>query len=271
MPGPGMAGQMTQSEGLWNDLAARVASSGALAALGLWLIWLGGFPFKVLVALIVGIMVWEVARMVGAGQRAVLLGALAMGAMVALAIAPTGLALPLVFLPALVGVALIDKFRVRFALISLAILLAGIGIFVLRTEYGFGWMLWLALVVIASDVLGYFAGRLLGGPKFWPKVSPKKTWSGTVAGWIGAALVGAVYMALGMAGVEIIGISVAVAMAGQMGDVAESALKRATGVKDSSAILPGHGGLFDRFDSMLGAALFLLLVAQVIAFPPVAL
>ncbi len=66
----------------------------------------------------------------------------------------------------------------------------------------------------------------------------------------------------------LVGISVAISMAGQMGDVAESALKRRMGVKDSSNIIPGHGGMFDRFDAMLGAAIFLLLVEQIIDFPP---
>ena len=109
---------------------------------------------------------------------------------------------------------------------------------------------------------------MIGGPKFWPRVSPKKTWSGTVAGWIGAAIVGAVFVWVGQSGYELIGISIAVSIAGQFGDVAESALKRRMGVKDSSSILPGHGGMFDRFDAMLGASLFLLLVAQIVDFPP---
>jgi len=69
-------------------------------------------------------------------------------------------------------------------------------------------------------------------------------------------------------GVELIGISVALSMASQMGDIAESAIKRHVGVKDSSNLLPGHGGVFDRFDGMLGAALLLLFVESVTAFPP---
>ena len=130
-------------------------------------------------------------------------------------------------------------------------------------------MVWLALIVIFSDILGYFAGRIIGGPKFWPKVSPKKTWSGTIAGWLGAALIGVVYIAWDKAGAEIVGISIALAIAGQLGDVAESALKRRMNVKDSSNILPGHGGMFDRFDSMLGASILLLLMGQIVGFPPV--
>jgi phosphatidate cytidylyltransferase len=117
--------------------------------------------------------------------------------------------------------------------------------------------------------MGYFAGRMIGGPKFWPRVSPKKTWSGTVAGWVGAALVALVFLTIPgtTAGVLIV-LSVAMALASQMGDIAESAVKRATGVKDSSSLIPGHGGLMDRFDGMLGAAVFLSLAQLVIAFPP---
>ena len=123
-------------------------------------------------------------------------------------------------------------------------------------------------IVVISDVAGYFAGRAFGGPKFWPKVSPKKTWSGTIAGWGGAAVVGGVFAMLTQAHVGLIGLSVAVSMASQLGDIAESAIKRRAGVKDSSNLIPGHGGLFDRFDGMLGAALFILIAGQIVGFPP---
>ena len=172
--------------GQWSDLSQRLLSGGIAAAIGLWLMWLGGLPFKFLIAAIVGLMVWEVARMVGAAAFSTALGALAAVVMVALALVPSGLALPLIFLPALFGIAKLEEHKVSFSLFSTAILIAGLGLFVLREDYGFLWMAWLALVVIASDVLGYFAGRIIGGPKFWPKVSPKKTWSGTLAGWAGA-------------------------------------------------------------------------------------
>lgn len=255
--------------GQWNDLGQRLISGGIFAALGLGAIWLGGHPFHLFVAIISGVMVWEVARMVGAGTSAMPLGILAGLALFLLVSLPVGYSLPLVFVPALVGLTRLDAHRVSYALYSSAIMIAGYGLVHLRDDFGFLWMVWLALIVIASDILGYFAGRAIGGPKFWPRISPKKTWSGTVAGWIGAAIIGGVFAWKGYAGGQIIGISVAVAIAGQFGDIAESALKRRMGVKDSSSILPGHGGMFDRFDAMLGAALFLLLVEQVIDFPPV--
>jgi phosphatidate cytidylyltransferase len=125
-------------------------------------------------------------------------------------------------------------------------------------------------VVAVTDIGGYFAGRIIGGPKFWPRVSPKKTWSGTVAGWVGAGVVGWAFMAATGMGVALIGISIALSMASQMGDIAESAVKRNAGVKDSSALLPGHGGVWDRFDGMLGASLLLLVIESFTGFPSVA-
>ena len=90
-----------------------------------------------------------------------------------------------------------------------------------------------------------------------------------MAGWVGAALVGFAFTLFTSAGLWIILISVVLSFAGQMGDIAESALKRRMGVKDSSTLIPGHGGLFDRFDALLGASLFLILVAEIFDVPGV--
>jgi phosphatidate cytidylyltransferase len=124
-------------------------------------------------------------------------------------------------------------------------------------------LLWLIAIVVASDIAGYFAGKLIGGPKVWPRISPRKTWSGTVAGWIAAGLVG---LAAWAAGGPLLALVLAplLAVAAQLGDVAESAVKRRLGVKDASSLIPGHGGLLDRFDALLGAALALPALAYVI-------
>jgi phosphatidate cytidylyltransferase len=107
----------------------------------------------------------------------------------------------------------------------------------------------------------------LGGPKFWPAISPKKTWSGTVAGWLGAALVGFGFVIAGYAGWGLVALSPLVALAGQMGDIAESWVKRRAGVKDSSSLIPGHGGVLDRFDAMTGAIVLLILLSLVVDLP----
>lgn len=167
----------------------------------------------------------------------------------------------------LAGAAVLGHERGTFLLFALAIQVAGWGLVTFRIDYGFLWILWLIAVVVVTDIAGYFAGRLIGGPKFWPRVSPKKTWSGTVAGWAGAALVGLAFDVFVTVGPQIVPLSILLSMASQAGDIAESALKRRVGVKDSSALIPGHGGLFDRFDALLGASIFLLLFTAVVGVP----
>lgn len=182
---------------------------------------------------------------------------------------PVWLALPLLLAAAAVGFNWLARHRWVYAGFCGVVLIAGYALAQLRDDFGLIWMLWLALVVIVTDVMGYFAGRFLGGPKFWPRVSPKKTWSGTAAGWIGAAVLGLIFVPLTGAGGMIVLMSVILSMASQGGDIAESALKRWCGVKDSSGLLPGHGGVLDRFDGVLGAALVLLLARIFYGFPPV--
>lgn len=254
----------------WSDLAVRLSSGAVMVLLGLFGVWAGGHFFHLMIALICGLMVWELVRMFEPDNRAVaiqlgLLSGVATGIAVYL---PPGFALPILLAPALVGFGQLKRYRVIFMVFTVMVLLASFGLMSVRDDMGFKWMLWLVLVVVATDVVGYFAGRLIGGPKFWPRVSPKKTWAGTAFGWVGAALVGAYFVATTAAGWQLIGFSIAVSMASQMGDIAESAIKRRVGVKDSSNLIPGHGGLLDRFDGMLGAAVFLLIAGPLFTVPP---
>jgi phosphatidate cytidylyltransferase len=254
--------------GRWSDLGERIGVGALVAGTGLLCVWLGGTVFAALTVLICGVMVWELVRMLDADAPAIGLALAAGGGLTIALIVPPAYALPLLIAPVFAGITLMKRRRVTFALFTVLIVIAALGLYILRTENGFIWMLWLALVVIATDVFGYLVGRQFGGPKLWPRVSPNKTWSGTLAGWAGAGGVGAVFALLTEANAEVVPVSVALSMAAQIGDIAESSVKRRAGVKDSSSLLPGHGGLFDRFDGMLGAAVFFLLVAQIIDFPP---
>lgn len=262
---------MALSRDSFADLATRVATGAILAVVGLAAVWLGHPWFTLMVVAVVGVLLWELARMQGAAPRlAASLGILAAAALLTAKFTPPVLALALLMVPALAGYAMMRTHKVLFAVLAALILLAGFGLLFHRDAFGFTWMLWLVLLVAVTDIAGYFAGRIMGGPKFWPAVSPKKTWSGTVAGWIGAAVVGAAFMLATPAGVELIVISILLSMASQAGDVAESAVKRSVGVKDSSNLLPGHGGVWDRFDGLLGAALLLLMIEMTTTFPPTA-
>ena len=150
--------------------------------------------------------------------------------------------------------------RLPVVITTIAILITCGTLFELRARYGFEWTLWLVLVVVASDVGGYFAGKLIGGPKILPTVSPKKTWSGTLGGLTLAASVGVFFVLFDMGGNGLIMLSVVMAVAAQIGDLLESLMKRRAGIKDSSNLIPGHGGLLDRFDGTVGASVVLGLV-----------
>lgn len=258
------------SSGKWDDLAPRLISAVAMVAIGALGVWLGGLWFHALIGAVVALMVWELVKMLDTARSksALILSAVA-GISVLIAIElPPALGLPFLLAPSMVGLGRMEKGGATYAVFTALIMLAGFGLMALRDDFGLTWMVWLLLVVVVTDIAGYFAGRLIGGPKLWPRVSPKKTWSGTVAGWAGAGVVALLFAGVTQAGVGLIGVSVAVSMASQIGDIAESAIKRRAGVKDSSKLIPGHGGLLDRFDGMLGAAILIVIVGPLIGFPP---
>jgi phosphatidate cytidylyltransferase len=257
--------------GKWADLRPRILSALAMAVVGTSAVWAGGVWFTALCVAAAGFMVWELAAMIHPGWRARSLGLAASGAVLVALLLPPVWALPVLALPAVAGAAALRRDPAIFAAYAMAAMLAAWGLAGFRGDYGMVWLIWLLLVVIATDISGYFAGRLIGGPKFWPRVSPKKTWSGTIAGWVAAALIGVVFRQFTTAGPDLPWISAALALASQMGDIAESAIKRRMGVKDSSHLIPGHGGVLDRFDGLLGAALMMLLVAQIVVVPEVRL
>lgn len=242
-----------------------------MVVVGIGAITAGGVWFQMLAVFVTAVMVWEVARMIrpGADVSAMLVAAFTASVLSGLLATDAGWHMGLLLAPAVLGALIMPREKVTFFLFGLAIVTAGWGLVTFREVYGVTWLFWLVIVVVTTDVLGYFAGRIFGGPKFWPSLSPKKTWAGTAAGWIGAGIVGALFLTFTDAGRDLIWISMVLSFASQMGDIAESALKRRMGVKDSSALIPGHGGLADRFDGLLGAALLMLLVALVVDVPEV--
>lgn len=260
---------MTAAAGRWGDLGTRAVSAVVMLAVGAVEIWFGGWPFLVLITALTAIMIWELAALTAPGRRgtALLLGGLAALCLMADEGWPSVSAWAVFPIPAL-AVLVTPRLHPRAsAVLALAIMVAGHGLFVLRDEAGTAAILWLIGVVIASDVMGYFVGRIVGGPKFWPAVSPKKTWSGTIAGWIGAAAVGAGFVLAGQGTWALVLLSPFVAFAGQLGDIAESWIKRRAGVKDASNLIPGHGGVMDRFDALVGAMVAVMVLGLVIPLP----
>lgn len=246
--------------GRFGDLGPRVASGVALAVVAFVFVWLGGGWFAAFAALAAVAMLWEM-HSVSTGEDA--LGApgfLVTGAAGALAVVLTwshgpGLGAAALAAGAL-GAALVARREARPWLVAGLFYIGGAMCFapLLRDGLGFAAVVWLVLVVAAADIGAYFAGRAIGGPKLWPAVSPGKTRSGALGGLAAAVVVGLVVaLAAGWPAGRVAVLSAVLAVASQAGDLLESALKRHFGVKDASRLIPGHGGVMDRLDGIMGA------------------
>ena len=123
-------------------------------------------------------------------------------------------------------------------------------------------IIWLFALIWAADIAAYFTGRALRGPKLWPAISPNKTWSGAIAGTAVGIVAGMIVVWAGGLVLRPIHFAVAliVVVAAQLGDLMESAIKRRFGVKDSSRLIPGHGGVMDRCDSLVTASAVALII-----------
>jgi len=259
----------TSNSSKYADLVTRTVTGISIAVLGLGAVWAGGFWFTALAAIAAGTMIWELARMVGhEGRHALLLaglGALCAGGLLAFEWRPVFVLAYVA--PVIAGVIGLKQMRFAWVAMALAILAACHVAVLLRGGGGVVWILWLLLTVVVTDVCGYFAGRAIGGRKFWPSISPKKTWAGVLAGWLGAGVVGAFFMQPTGTREGLILVSIALSFASQLGDIGESAVKRRAGVKDSSNLLPGHGGVLDRLDGVIGALLATGIVALLTNYP----
>lgn len=256
------------------DLKTRLVSALGVALLALACLWAGGLWITGLAMLAAGLMMAEW-RAITAGALAhpVRGGVLFIAAVVCapLAFALHGVVVALAGLGglALAGMAL-DTGRGALSAGKWSVLgavyigLAALALVALRSVELFGFLsiIWAVLVVVAADVGGYFAGRLIGGPKLWPAVSPKKTWAGLGGGVVLAFVVGGLFSwaTTGTYFYQVCLVSVVAAVVAQGGDLAESALKRHFDVKDSGTLIPGHGGLLDRLDGHMAAILLVALV-----------
>ena len=244
-----------------SGLTQRVISAAVLIPVVLGLVWLGGWGFTALVAVAAALMGVEWHRLtVGVIDAAgVAVTAALVAAVLLVPLAPLW-AGPLALLAGAAAVLLLGRdSRLKWRLLALAWLgLPVVAVTWLRLQPELGlWLIgWLLATVWASDTGAYFAGRGIGGPKLAPRVSPNKTWAGLIGGMAAAAVAGALVAVWGGFSPLAAGLVAAVVAAlSQGGDLAESALKRHFGVKDSGNLIPGHGGILDRVDALLAAGL----------------
>ncbi len=249
----------------FSDLRLRVLSGAALGAVGLGALILGGLSAAAFVAAIGGLAAWEFRRMSAPAATpgdAILYGAAVAAAVVATHVSGFSSGLLLLVASGAIFVALDLTRRASMlwpAAGMLTIGLAACSFSAMRglEAFGLATAIWIAALVVATDVGAYFAGRLLGGPKLWERVSPKKTWAGLAGGVAAAAAAGACFAPFfeGAWLTPVATLSAVAAIVAQGGDLAESALKRRFGVKDSSTLIPGHGGVLDRIDGFCAVTL----------------
>ncbi len=199
------------------NLALRIVSAAVLAPAALLAAYAGGWLFAVFWSAAAIAVLWEWVTLVGGASR---------------------------LLWIIAGIAY------AMAMVSAPLLLRA------DDAYGFLAMVLLFAIVWTTDILGYFAGRAFGGPKLMPAVSPKKTWSGAIAGALGAmivaVLVASLFGSFNKGALAIVALLLSVVA--QLGDLLESWIKRQFGVKDASHLIPGHGGVMDRLDGFWAAA-----------------
>ena len=256
------------------DLPLRAAAGVVMAAAAFGVAYVGGFSFFVFWGLVALGVVWEYQRLVG-GERLwerIGLGALAVAAAAPFALRGIGHNAEFAMLALVVGAALTGwigepgwRVWAGAGVVSAVAWLVGLCLLRASPLYGFAAILWLFAIVWGTDVMAYFGGRLIGGPKLWPSVSPGKTWSGAIVGVTLGAFLGTLLAALmvpgGVKWVPMIVFGLVVSAASQAGDLFESAMKRRAGVKDSSRLIPGHGGLMDRLDGFIVAVAIAAIVA----------
>jgi phosphatidate cytidylyltransferase len=257
----------------FQDLGPRLASGTTLALITLGLTYLGGGAFALLVAAAGTIMCWEWGRIVRRAHIDTTMVIHVAGCLIAVLLAASG---QLMLAGVVLLIAAISVLALGLTgpglLSALGVLYVGVPsimLVMLRSDasYGFAAVIMILVVVWAVDTAAFLGGRGIGGPKLWPSISPNKTWAGFFSGVLAGVLAGGLIgVALGAPLAHALPVSLLLGMVSQGGDLAESALKREFGVKDSSLLIPGHGGFLDRLDGVVAAATMAGLIGLVANF-----
>jgi phosphatidate cytidylyltransferase len=251
-----------------NNLMLRVVSAAVMAPLAVGAAYIGGWPFALFWGAASIAVMWEWITLVAGPNLWLMFSSCGSALVVSTLVAERGrpiAAILLVGLGALAASIFAPRARRLWVIAGIgyagAMLLAPL---LLRgsDRLGFVAIVLLFAIVWTTDVLGYFAGRAFGGPKLMPAVSPKKTWSGAIAGALGAMIVSVPIVGLfsDFNRPVIAALALLLSVLAQLGDLLESWVKRRFGAKDASHLIPGHGGVMDRLDGFWAAALAAFLI-----------
>ena len=236
----------------------RVLVGIALIAVALAAVWFGGIPFWMLCVVLGIVMMGEWADLHATPASTKRLSQYALSVPLAAMMPMLGVGPGVFALGLLVGAAFFVVITTRLSGLARGIFYVGLPIMALlllrRQEEGIVFTIWALALVWACDIGAYAAGRLIGGPKLAPSISPNKTWAGLAGGVLLASLFAAfMHYRFGLA-LRLTLATPALAVLAQGGDLYESWLKRQAGVKDSGTVLPGHGGVLDRLDGLVPVA-----------------
>ena len=250
------------------DLIPRIGAAIVLGAAALVAAWAGGYWFSAFWLIAAVIVHWEWQNLIGGPNHELraLFGAAGLVVAAPLATNDAVFWAIVALLAGALCASLTSGIKPPVRLLPGAgVLYAGamlVAVCLLRASWPYGLyaIMWLFAVVWGADVMAYFGGRLIGGPKLWPRVSPAKTWSGFCVGVLCGAGAGLAAAPAGSRTIMLFALALAAGAVAQGGDLFESFLKRKFGVKDSGHLIPGHGGLMDRLDGFIAASIFVALV-----------
>ena len=247
---------------LGGDFGTRLVSGLAMGVVAALVTAAGPVPFAVLVVVVALLLSWEWGRLVHGREHDIVIAVHVAAAGAAAILATIGfVGLGLLALPIGAILAMLLSLGRNSVFSALGVFYAGlpaVALIWLRSDPALGLLavVFVIVIVVVSDTAGFMGGRLLGGPKLWPTLSPNKTWTGFVAAVAASAVVGALFwfaLTEGSA-VRLAAAGAMLSLVAQVGDLAESAIKRRFGAKDSSSLIPGHGGVMDRVDGLVAAA-----------------